>query len=413
MTMARSNVIYAACATYVIAMAALFYLFLWPQVTTIQATELHHVAAPEPAERTCKIVQQSAEQCNTPFCLTVQCEAPEPRACGLACDKVKAASFSSLVALTLAFVGFMAAAVPHFIIYKQNENRWGMAGLAAVIVAGATLVDPIRHVVTVNFSFLSDGLIAPDDWVVLARLGVTAKRMVTLLVLTTAVVGGAVAGIVLSRFLGLAEGDGVVPQRPQQGAPAQNAEDGVEKQPADFDERLKNLEKRVDALKPDQKVPDDRQDIFDRKAAARAADLRGRKSALFFTLLLATIALSFGVGVIHAYYGWGAAFLTDESRELQQQVASSGTLFWGSFFASVTVIAAGMTAYYIHQDVSERESSIAAEAKAKNLKFNGVAWRKDNDLAFDPVRAVITTVLAAGPLLTSPVLSALSGVAGS
>lgn len=131
--------------------------------------------------------------------------------------------------------------------------------------------------------------------------------------------------------------------------------------------------------------------------------LQKRKTLFMTVTALVSIALSLGVAVMHAFLNWGLPFLNEPARKIAEPIANAGTLFWGGSFGIFTVAALGWAAYWLHGDIDAAAKKQAAEEDGKAP----ADWKKDKDLAFDPLKTVTGSVLALSPFLTSALLNAL------
>ena len=130
------------------------------------------------------------------------------------------------------------------------------------------------------------------------------------------------------------------------------------------------------------------------------AALRLRKDSLLKVVAIGSVALSLGVAMIDAFLNWAIPFLAGDAKIAAAELASVGTMFWGTAFALFSMLAAAMAALSLRRGIDG-----VAEAKQAPPE-----WRRAEGLEFEPFRAVAAILAATSPVLTSSVLSLIGGL---
>ncbi len=134
--------------------------------------------------------------------------------------------------------------------------------------------------------------------------------------------------------------------------------------------------------------------------------LRQRIQGFGMTITLAAVLLSFSVAAVHGFYSWAAALVAPPAAVPLGQLALAAATYWGGVYTAITLLTALPCAMGIYADV-RRASTRATTSYAER-----VAWEKAEGVAFEPLKGLSAVILAAGPLVTAPVLDALKGALG-
>ncbi len=135
-------------------------------------------------------------------------------------------------------------------------------------------------------------------------------------------------------------------------------------------------------------------------------ELRRRRQGFFLILGLAAVLMSFAVATTHAFYGWSATLVQPPAAEQLQAIASMAASYWGFVFTVVLLVAAGLSAAALGDEIRR-----AAEARPElTPPQTRKEWLTQQELAFDPARSLAALMLSVGPLVTSPLLDALKSV---
>ncbi len=128
--------------------------------------------------------------------------------------------------------------------------------------------------------------------------------------------------------------------------------------------------------------------------------LRLRKDSLLKVIAIGSVALSLGVAMIDAFLNWAIPFLDGDAKTAATELASVGTMFWGTAFALFSMLAAAMAALSLRRGIDN-----VAEEKKETPE-----WRRAEGLEFEPFRAVAAIFAATSPVLTSTVLTLVGGL---
>ena len=137
-----------------------------------------------------------------------------------------------------------------------------------------------------------------------------------------------------------------------------------------------------------------------------AEELRRRRGGLLSALVLAGLLLVFSVATTHGFYHASAALMAPESGEAVAQLASAGTMYWGTAYSTVFVVIAMPAVVSLRRDVLRGAERALPEAPHSERQ----AWLNAQGLGLDLKESLGVAATMITPVLTGPALDAFKGL---
>jgi len=140
------------------------------------------------------------------------------------------------------------------------------------------------------------------------------------------------------------------------------------------------------------------------RAGGDRAAFRKRKRRLQTTLALSALVLTLSVASTYALYRWPLAMLGPGDAKSYVDMISMASGFWGLAYTLILIAAAVPAMISFGRDVNRAAAADGRQGDDINK------WIADGELRFAPREGVAAFIAAAAPILTTPLLDALSSV---